>query len=189
MLTNVPKQINRAARAVVLRHPNSMACTLWVKKFDREPSATPETFAGMPTIGGAGVLDGEDEAKFSYVAVAEARVVFTDRYMPATGNMIDTENALNYTAEPREALIECLAQPGTPEWVLPDKPMVFTWYPGNGVVIPYQIVGTTGSIEIPPYTRKYLVNPLSDSGEWPIDQSGGVSPEEPDDDVWSKTEW
>ncbi len=190
MLTNVPKQINRAARQVTLRHPNSMDCALWKKEIKRAPSSTPEHFGGMPTVGGMGVLDSEDEADYSYVPLGNARIVFTERYEPATGNMIDTEDGLNYTEAPRQAMIECVAEPGSPDWVLPDKPMVVTCFPGNGVVVPYQIVGTTGNIEIPPYTRKYLLNPLSDSAQWPVDQAGHMPALEADEDTeWSSTQW
>lgn len=189
MLTNVPKQVNRAARMTVIRHPNAMDCTLWRKQVNRESDATPETFGGMPTIGGAGVLDSEDEADYSYVELADAKVVFTDRYMAAQSNMIDTEDGLNYTAEPREALIECSVEPGKEGWVLPDKPMVVTCFPGNGVVVPYQIVGTTGNIEIPPYTRKYLLNPLSDSADWPVAQDGSPAPTPSNVGGWDGTDW
>lgn len=189
MLTNVPKQVNRASRMTVIRHPNAMSCALWRKQINRAPDSTPETFGGMPTIGGAGVLDSEDEADYTYVELCDAKVVFTDRYMAAQSNMIDTENGLNYSEGMREALIECLAQPGTPEWVLPDKPMVVTCFPGNGVVVTYQIVGTTGNIEIPPYTRKYLLNPLNDSTEWPVTPGGAIPPFEPDDNEWTDIQW
>lgn len=189
MLTNVPKQVNRASRMTVIRHPNAMNCTLWKKQINRAPDSTPANFGGMPTIGGMGVLDSEDEADYSYVELADAKIVFTDRYQGQTGNMIDTENGLNYPENMREALIEGLIEPGKPGWVLPDKPQVVTCYPGNGVVVTYQIVGTTGNLDIHPYTRKYLLNPLNDSAEWPIDQSGAVAPSEPDDGVWSGIQW
>lgn len=189
MLTNVPKGVNRAVRMSVIRHPNAMNCTLWKKQINRAPDSTPETFGGMPTVGGMGVLDAEDEADYTYVELGDARIVFTDRYMASTSNTIDTENGLNYAAEPREALIECVIEPGKPGWVMPDKPQVVSCFPGNGVVVTYQIVGTTGNIEIPPYTRKYLLNPLNDSAEWPIDQDGSVPPVEPPDDEWSGIQW
>lgn len=189
MLENVPRQVNRASRMTVIRHPNAMDCTLWKKQINRAPDSTPETFGGMPTIGGMGVLDSEDEADYGYVELTDARVVFTERYDAATGNMIDTENGLNYTENMRMALIEPLKAPGEAGWALPDKPMVVTCFPGNGVVVTYQIVGTTGNIEIPPYTRKYLLNPLTDSAEWPVTPGGAIAPEEPDDDNWSGIEW
>lgn len=189
MLNNVPKQVNRASRMTVIRHPNAMPCTLWKKQVNRAPDATPETFGGMPTIGGMGVLDSEDEADYSYVELADAKIVFTDRYQGATGNMIDTENGLNYTENMREALIECLAEPGAPGWVLPDKPQVITCFPGNGVVVTYQIVGTTGNIDIHPYTRKYLLNPLNDSAEWPVAQDGSPAPTPAPADQWAGKDW
>ncbi len=171
MLNNVPIQVNRAARQVTLRHPNSMDCSLWKKVILRESDSTPENFGGLPTIGGAGVLDSEDEAAYTYEFVADARIMFTGQYMAVSSNMTDTENGLNYSELPLEALIECTADPASPEWVLPDKPMVVTVFPGNGVVVPWQIVGTTGNINIPPYTRKYGMNPLNDSETWPTEQA------------------
>lgn len=175
MLNNVPVQINRAARQVVLRHPNSMNCSLWKKVILRANNPA-EDFGGLPTIGGAGVLDSEDEADYTYEFLADAKVVFTGQYMAVSSNTIDTEDGLNYGEMPLEALIECTGDPATAEWVMPDKPMVVTVFPGNGVVVPYQIVGTTGNVNIPPYTRKYVMNPLSDSESWPTEPGGDLLP-------------
>lgn len=175
MLNNVPVQVNRAARQVVLRHPNSMDCSLWKKVILRTNDPV-ENFGGMPTIGGAGVLDSEDEANYTYEFLADAKIMFTGQYMASSSNMIDTENGLNYADLPLEALIECTADPASAEWVMPDKPMVVTVFPGNGVVVPYQIVGTTGNVNIPPYTRKYGMNPMSDSETWPTVPEGEAEP-------------
>lgn len=168
MLNNVPIQVNRAARQVTLRHPNGMDCSLW-KKVILRVNDPADNFGGLPTIGGAGVLDSEDEADYTYEFLADAKISFTGQYIGADSNTIDTENGLNYFAAAMEALIECTAELGSPEWVMPDKPMVVTVFPGNGVVVPYQIVGTTGNVNIPPYTRKYVLNPLSDSESWPTE--------------------
>lgn len=185
MLNNVPTQINKAARQVVLRHPNSMDCTLWRKVINRVSGDTPPTFGGMPTIGGMGVMDAEDEADYSYAELADAKIVFTGQYAATSANMSDTENYLNYAEMPMEALIECVLDPAAAGWVMPDKPMVVTVFPGNGVVVTYQIVGTTGNINIPPYTRRYLMNPLGDSAEWPVTVDGSPAPEPGSDN----TEW
>ena len=189
MLNNVPKQVNRAVRMTTIRHPNAMTCVLWKKELLRKPDSTPEHFGGMATIGGAGVLESEDEADYKYVELCEARVVFSDRYIAASSNMIDTDNGLNFPADMREAMIEPIAAPGEPGWYLPEKPMVLTCFPGNKVVVTYQIVGVTGNIEIAPYTRKYLLNPMNDFAEWPIDPSGNIHPFDPDDPIWEQIEW
>lgn len=187
MINNAAIQVARQARNVALRHPNSMDCTLWKKVINRVSTETPPTFGGMPTIGGMGVIDAEDEPDYTYAELADAKVVFLGLYQASQSNMIDTENGLNYAEAPIEALIECVLDPSATGWVLPDKPMIVTVFPGNGVVVTYQIVGTTGNINVPPYTRKYLLNPLNDSAEWPVAQDGSPAPEDPStDNEWSE---
>lgn len=168
MLNNVPIQVNRASRAVTLRHPNGMDCTVWRKTVNRTEDTAPTSFGGLPTIEGLGVLDSEDEANYTYAerggeGKGDGRIVFLGTYQAPTGNMIDTDDGLNYGEPPIEALIECSLDPQDPLYWVADKPDMVTVYPGNGFALVYEVVGVTGNINIPPYTRRYLLNPRSDA--------------------------
>lgn len=162
MLTNVPNEVNRLARQVTLHHPNAMDCTVWRKVLNRVDATPPESFGGLPTIGGLGQLDSEDEANYSWEEVGDAKIVFTGSFVPSSSNIIDTEDGINYSDSPMEALIECILAPENEGFFIPDKPMVVTVEPGAGLMMPYQIVGVGSPGSIPPYHRKYVLNPMAD---------------------------
>lgn len=163
MLNNVPTQVSKAARQVTLRHPNSMDCTVFRKTLNRTESIVPEEFGGLPTIGGLGVLDNEDEADYDYEELGEARVVFTGQYQASDMNMNSADEGLNYQNPPVEALVECVLDPDDVNYFIPDKHDMITVYPGNGFALGYEIQGTTSNIGIPPYVRKYFLNPRADA--------------------------
>lgn len=162
MLNNVPTQINRSVRLVTLRHPNAMDCTVWRKQVNRTAAAEPLEMGGLPTLGGLGMLDSEDEADFSFVELGDAKIVFAGQFLGEGANWNDAETGLNYPAPPMEALIECLVEPGQPGYFLPDKPDMVSVEPGNGMVVLYEVIGATGSVNIPPYTRKLVLAPRQD---------------------------
>lgn len=159
MLTAVPNGLNKASRIVVLRHPNKQDATCYRKTVNR---TAPETVGGMPTMGGMGVLDSEDEADFTYNEVGDVAVLFCGQYQAAMGNMVDADDGLNYADGIIEALIECVLDPGAAGYFTPDKNDVVMVMPGGGFVVPYEIVGVTGQVNIPPYTRRYLLQPRQD---------------------------
>ena len=164
MLNQVPIQVMRSARMVTLRHPNGMDCTLYRKTVNRLPTDTPNEMGGLPTIEGVGVLNAEDEPDYTYSELGAARIVFTGQFQPQVGNMMDNDTSILYhDPAPVEALVECLAEPDAPEYFTPDKNDMVTVYPGNGVVVSYMIADVTGNIAIPPYTRKYLLQPMQDA--------------------------
>jgi hypothetical protein len=138
MLTVVPNAINQNTRQVVLRHPNSMDCTVWRKVVKRvEPD--PETGAasedmGMPTIGGMGVLRSEDEDDYDYEELGPARCLFGGVYTPTDMNERD-DAVLQQPMQ--EAQIEPLAEPGTPQWFLADTTDLVMITPGLGVVLAF----------------------------------------------------
>lgn len=163
MLNNVPAGINRSARLVTLRHPNSMEATLYRKVVKRAADSTPASMGGMPTIGGLGVLDSEDEADYEYQELGEAKVVFIGQFQAPTNNMVDADNGLNYADAPIEALVECVVEPTDPAYFTPDSRDMLMVMPGGGFAIAYEIAGVTGNVNIPPYTRRYLLTARQDA--------------------------
>lgn len=163
MLNAVPTAINASARIVVLRHPNGMDCTVYTKSVNRvADDAPPDTIAGLPTLGGLGVLDSEDEADFSYSERGDARIVFDGTYQAAMGNWNRSDTGLTYAEGTIEALIEATANPTDPGYFICEMHDIVMVMPGNGFVLPYEVVDITGSVNIPPYVRKYHLTARAD---------------------------
>lgn len=159
MLTNVPIQINRVSRQLVLRHPNSMDCTVQRKTVNRTADTD---LGGLPTLGGAGVLDSEDEADFSFTALGAARIKFAETFTPDIGNVSDDDTVITYAEGMIQAQVECSADPSADDYFVTDKHDLVIAEPGAGIIIPYEVVGVTSKGDIPPYTRLLLLNPRED---------------------------
>lgn len=160
MLNNVAIQINRANRQRTLRDPNAIPCVLFKKKVTRTSDAA--TADGYPTIGPLGVMTDEDEASYDWEEVGEAMIHFAQGYAAPLGNTSDDGSRLDYAEGILEASIEPLADPGTDGYVQPGKRMLVAVLMGGGVIINFEIVDVTGNVNIPPFTRKYLLNPRPD---------------------------
>lgn len=164
MLNNVAIAINRANRQRTLREPNRLDCVLFTKLVERT-NATPDpddTEDEPGTLGGAGVMSDEDEVNYSWVEACDAIIHFSQGYAAPLGNTANDGGYLDYAEGVVEASIEPLADPGAADYVLPDKRMLVAVLVGGGVIVNYEIVGVTGGLNIPPYTRKYLLNPRPD---------------------------
>lgn len=160
MLNNVAIQINRANRQRTLREPNAIDCVLFSKRVDRESDSY--SYDGSPTMGGAGVMNDEDEVNYSWVYACDARIHFAQGFAAPLGNTSDDGGRLNYPEGVTEASIEPVIDPDKPGYVQPGKRMLIALLMGDGLIINYEIVDVTGNVNIPPYTRKYLVNPRPD---------------------------
>lgn len=165
MLNNVATAVNYSSRLVVLKHPNSIECTVWRKQINRvelDGDGNPSTMGGTPTLGGMGVLRTEDETDFEYVELGPGRMLYLGIHEPA--DMIERDNALVPPAM-KEALIESIAAPGqTGHFVVDSGDMVFMDM-GMGVLVPFEAVSVTGALNIPPFTRKIVLNPRDDLAE------------------------
>lgn len=161
MLTKVPQAVTFSARRVVMRHPNSMDCYVWrmrVLRKELKPDGSPSEMGGAPTLGGMGVLKSEDEADFDYVLMGEAKLLFAGIQQPASIN--DRGNATEATLH--EAQIACLADPGSAEYFEPDNQDLIALDLGFGVILAFTVEDITGNVLIPPYVRKYMLQPRDD---------------------------
>lgn len=162
MLNNVPRAVMHSARRVVLNHPNTMPADIWRKKVNRKeltPGGQNSEMGGAPTMGGMGVLRSEDEADYEYELMGEAKVLFAGVQVPASIN--DRDNAPE-PAPMQEAQIACLAEPGTEGYFEADNQDLIALELGFGVVLAFTVEDVTGNVMIPPYTRKYLLQPRDD---------------------------
>lgn len=160
MLNNVPTGINRSARLVTLRHPNAMDCTVYRKVTNRTAGTS---MGGMPTIGGLGIMDSEDEADYSYQEIGDARIVFTGQFVAPDNNWNEADTQIGYQDMPVEALIECVLDPSDPAFFVPDSRDMVMVQPGAGIALAYEVKSPVGNVNIPPYTRKYAMQPRSDA--------------------------
>lgn len=163
MLTSVPRAINAASRQVVLRHPNAFECVVSRKRVSRvetDPvTGNASEMGGDPTLGGMGVLRNEDEADFDYEELGAAKLLYAAPY--AQRDTIDRDNAQVPEIE-REVLIEATAEPGTPGHFVADTADLVVITLAPGVVMAYEVGTVRGTVNIPPYTRRLILNPRDD---------------------------
>lgn len=148
MLNNVPLAIRRSVRAVTLNHPNRMTCTVYRKVITR---TAPDTLGGLPTLGGLGVLEDDDEADFEYQSLGDGVVVMLQVYQ---GGFRSDDNSLldNPNTPQQETLLEPLIDDG----FTPKKHDLVSIVIGDAV-LPYEITDITGTVNIPPFTQKYVL--------------------------------
>jgi hypothetical protein len=115
-----------------------------------------DTMGGLPTLGGLGMLKSEDEPEFEYQEMGAAKILMTVPYQGA--DLVDRGDAIAAPTVQIEALIECIAVPG---FEIHKNDLVAAM-PGGGVVIAYEIVGMTSSVNIYPYPTKWVVAPRDD---------------------------
>jgi hypothetical protein len=159
MLNNVPTQVNRSARLITLRHPNAMDCTIFKKVIKRTAD---ETMGGLPTLGGMGMLDSEDEADYEYEERGDAKIVFVGQYVGDGANWNDADTGPIYGQIPVEALIECVLDPEDPDFFVTGKPDLVSVEPGYGMTLLYEVVGENTTTNLPPYTRRYILASRAD---------------------------
>ena len=148
MLNNVPLAIRRSVRAVTLNHPNRMTCTVYRKVITR---TAPDTLGGLPTLGGLGVLEDDDEADFDYQSLGDGVVVMLQVYQ---GGFRSDDNSL--LDNPNTSQQETLLKPLIDDAFTPKKHDLVSIVIGDAL-LPYEITDITGTVNIPPFTQKYVL--------------------------------
>jgi hypothetical protein len=160
MLNAVSQSVNHQTRMVVLYHPNAIPCYVHRKKvkrteIDPESGAVSESM-GMPTMGGLGVLKSEDESEIEYVELGEGRYLICGQFQPTDINERD-DGLLAPNAQ--EAKVEPMAEVGQDGYFVADVGDLVFLDLGAGVVVALEVVKIIGSINIPPYNRRLVLNP------------------------------
>jgi hypothetical protein len=163
VLTQVPQAVNHQTRMVTLYHPNAMDCTVWrkqVKRVEVNPdTGAPSVDIGAPTLGGLGVLRSEDEDNYEYVELGAGKCLFCGQYQPNDVNERD-DNLVQANAQ--EAQVEAIASAGAAGHFVVDTNDLVQVSMGLGAVMAFEVVTVTGSVNIPPYNRKLVLNPRDD---------------------------
>ncbi len=149
MINSISSAIKTAARAVTLRHPNSMICSLWRKTILRTSSTE---MGGLPTLGGMGVLSNEDELEFEYQKIGEGKLLPLTRFEGAQG-LDDGSGVVTDTPvmEAQIAMLDLLLQVQKGDLIAAQL--------GAGVVVAFEVLGSTASISLPPAPLRYLLAP------------------------------
>lgn len=156
---NIVLNQRKAMRMNTLRNPHSLECLVFRKVVNRT-AATED--GGLPTLGGMGVLNAEDEHDYTYEESGKAMILFPEQFQTDGDNFLDNDEGVNYHSTVAEVFIEPIAEPDEAGHFIPDKHNLVTVDFGAGVIQSYQISGVTGNLNIPPYARKYMVNPRQD---------------------------
>jgi hypothetical protein len=125
-----------------------MTCTVYRKVVTR---VAPTTIGGLPTLGGLGVLEDDDEADFEYQSLGDGCVVMLGTYQ---GGFRSDDNSL--LDNPNTSQQEALLEPLTDDGFTPKKHDLVSIVIGDAV-LPYEITDITGTVNIPPFTQKYVL--------------------------------
>lgn len=182
MLYNVSTGIQRMALNVIRRHPNAWSVQFFRKVIDRTASAS---YGGMPTLGGAAVLDSQDEPAFHYEFLANGYAMRAEQFMGQGMNMTEALDApfggeaqfsyaLATELPPPPALGQVPALPVELKtkdlvlFVLGDTP--------DAARLAYEIATVQPTMEMPPYLPRYVLNRYAD-----FDLAEGEEPGDPDE--------
>lgn len=161
MLNAVPNAIRVAARAQVLRHPNSFKAEVQRRRVVRTAGAEDGMAGGLPTLGGIGVMDSEDEAEIDYELLGPAHVLFTSQYEGTT--LADRGDS----AEPME-VVQAMIEPDVAgAFDVKDGDLVML-LPGAGVVITYEVTNVISAVNIAPYVPRYELSAQGDLAFSPV---------------------
>lgn len=152
MLNLVPAGMRQAARQMVIRHGNSMDCTIYRKVVARTVGTEAGTMGNLPTMGGLGVTEAEDETEVDYQPLGEGKILFGGVYEKTNYN--DAKDSAEQQQQ-SEALFEPTV---AGDFELRKSDLVMAM-PGGGVVIPYEVAGVINNVNIPPYVPKYVLVP------------------------------
>lgn len=152
MLNNVPIQVNKAARAVVLRHPNSMDCVVYRKRLLR--TADTEE-GGLPTIGGMALLDSEDESEVDWDELGAGKLLFVEKYQPSDIN--DRGDNVDLSYPEMVVLIEPEVEPTDPSYFRVMRHDIVYLLFGDSVKIAYEVTNLEGDVLIPPHSVRFVL--------------------------------
>lgn len=157
MLNNVPNAINRMSRNIVMNHPNTWECQVFRKTVNRtgEPLS-----GGLPTLGGMGVLNADDEEDVTFDHIGNGFALRVDQFSPSS--MTDREDTNIGAVNEYRFLVEPEEPSGMPGYFdLRKRDVLFLVISGD-VKLAYEIVDIETVINIPPFAVRYVVNRRGD---------------------------
>lgn len=157
MLSNVPDAVNRMTRNVVVNHPNTFEAQLFRKKVTRSAD---ESMGGLPTLGGMGSLDSEDEEEVEYEHLGNGYALPAEAFSP--GSMMDRGDSVDASGDEFRFLIEPECQSGEDGWFSVKTRDVMYLVVSDDIKLAFEVVGVETTTNIPPYTTRYVCNRRAD---------------------------
>lgn len=140
MINQEPFKIMEAASTEILRHPNSMDCTVYRKVLLR-----------TPTLDDLDILESEDELDFEYQSLGMGKVLVTSRF---EGELLDDYGDVISSDKPmQEAQIVSIDVPG----FTPQKQDLIGAMLGCGIVIGFEIMGVIDSDANSTLAAKFVI--------------------------------
>ena len=161
MLHNVPSAINRLARNVVMNHPNAFNCQVYRRTVTRTEGGN--EVGGLPTLGGLGEINGNDEEQFSYDWVGNGYMLPAEQFQASS--MMDRRDANNGAQNEFRFLVEPEEPEGQPGHFVPKKDDVIYMLLGTDLTaakLAFEIVDIETTTNIPPFTQRYICNRRDD---------------------------
>lgn len=159
MLHQVPTQINKLARNVVINHPNNFHALMIRKRVTR---VSDSEIMGLPSVGGLGVISSDDEESVEFDPLGNAYALRADgQFSPSL--MMERLDANNGAGDTFSFLIE----PETlGDFVIQKSDLMYLLIPysvgGDTIKLAYEIIGIETTSNIPPFTQRYLCNRRDD---------------------------
>lgn len=161
MLNNVPAAVNRMARNVVINHPNTFNCQVFRKSVTRQAA---DSVGGLPTLGGLAVIDSTDEEQFDYSFVGNGFALMAEQFSPSM--VMDRQDANNGFADEYRFLVESEdAAPAVTAFEPAKNDVIYLLLgsdPATAPKVAYEVVGIETTMNIPPYTKRFICNRRGD---------------------------
>lgn len=154
----------KARRLIVLRHPNRVSCQVLRKVLQRE---APTEMGGIPTLGGLGVLESDDEDQFEYLFVGNG-VALPAGDDPRVSSLMGHRDAASgegaefrFMIEPEEPADPMVAPGfappgGAPDPILKKSDVVYLVFM-TGVRLAYEVVDIESTSGLHPFAPRYVL--------------------------------
>ena len=168
MLTNVSSAADRMTWRVVSGHPNAWECQIFRRVVNRVAPDGGEV-GGLPTLGGLGVISGEDEPDLRYEWVGSGYALQAESFTPSI--MVDRRDASRSEGDVWRYLIVPEQPHGERGWFdlrVGDVMYLILSAPtaddpdAPTAKLAWEIVGLESVINAPPFGIRYLCNRRDD---------------------------
>lgn len=159
MLNNVSVGVGRSLRNVIINHPNTWEAQIFRKKVERLSNGN---MGGLPTLGGLGVLSGEDEEKISFEHLVNGYALSADAF--GVSPMMDRQDADDMSGNAPEfrLLIEPAEPSGMPGYFDIKTGDVVYIVVTDAIRLAFEVVRCNTNINMAPFSMVYICNRRAD---------------------------
>lgn len=163
MLYNIAQGIQRMALNAIRAHPNSWSVQFFRKVVDR---TAPESYGGLPTLGGLAQLDSQDEPAYHYEFLCNGYARRPDQYAGSGMSMAEAKDApmggadeFLYMLAPELPAPASLDEPAPAPVELTTKDVVLFVLGDtpDAARVAFEIATIEPMMELPPYLPRYVL--------------------------------